>query len=303
MQAPGTLLDRATLEKLERLTLRWQRSFQGLLGGNNVSRFPGVGHEFLDHRHFHSGDDLRAVNWRAYLRLDRLFLKLFRTEPRTPVRILIDVSESMSCGAPLQGPGEGKFVYACRLAAALTYVGLVRLESVTLQPFSDRLGESFRAQGGRHRFAPASSFLSGLRCDGLSDFAAVARAFCDTSGMPGLTLILSDFLDDADVVAPLRNIADMGHELALIHLAGPQERLPPFDGELELVEAESGALIRVHLDREAAAEHAAAYDAYAKRIERAARRNGGRYERLTTDTSIEEALFDSMRALGAVTLQ
>lgn len=303
MQAPETLLDRETLERLERLTLRWQRSFQGLLGGNNVSRFPGVGHEFLDHRHFQSGDDLRAVNWRAYLRLDRLFLKLFRTEPRTPVRILIDVSESMSCGAPSQGRGEAKFGYACRVTAALTYVGLVRLESVTLQPFSDRLGENFRAQGGRHRFAPASSFLSGLRCEGRSDFPAVARAFCDASSMPGLTLILSDFLDDADIVAPLQNIADMGHELALIHLAGPDERLPPLDGELELVEAESGALVRVHLDREAAGEHAAAYDAYAERIERVALRNGGRYEHLTTDLSIEEALFESMRALGAVTLQ
>jgi uncharacterized protein (DUF58 family) len=68
VQAPDPLLDRAALERLERLALRWRQSFSGLLGGNNVSRFAGVGHEFLDHRQFHHGDDYRKVNWRAYLR-------------------------------------------------------------------------------------------------------------------------------------------------------------------------------------------------------------------------------------------
>ena len=60
------LIDQKFLEKLERLTIHWQKSFPGLVGGHNVSRFSGAGQEFLDHRHFHYGDDLRAVNWRAY---------------------------------------------------------------------------------------------------------------------------------------------------------------------------------------------------------------------------------------------
>ena len=55
------LLDREFLEKLERLTIHWQKSFAGLVGGHNRSRFPGAGQEFLDHRNFHHGDDLRAV--------------------------------------------------------------------------------------------------------------------------------------------------------------------------------------------------------------------------------------------------
>src|SRR5512138_3674154 len=96
--AAAPLIDRAFLEKLERLTLQWQKSFGGLVGGHNASRFPGAGQEFLDHRHFHQGDDLRAVNWRAYLRLEKLFLKLFQVEPRVPVRLLVDHSASMAVG-------------------------------------------------------------------------------------------------------------------------------------------------------------------------------------------------------------
>src|SRR3954469_1112829 len=90
------LLDREFLEKLERLTLRWQKSFPGLVGGHNLSHLAGAGQEFLDHRNFHHGDDLRAVNWRAYLRLEKLFLKMFQVEPRVPVRMLVDLSDSMS---------------------------------------------------------------------------------------------------------------------------------------------------------------------------------------------------------------
>src|SRR5437762_8634420 len=116
----AALLDRQFLEKLERLTIHWEKSFSGLVGGHNSSRFAGGGQEFLDHRHFHHGDDLRAVNWRAYLRLEKMFLKMFQIEPRVPIRMLLDASGSMAAGS------EEKFDYARRLAAALCYVGLVR---------------------------------------------------------------------------------------------------------------------------------------------------------------------------------
>src|SRR5947209_9928752 len=120
------IIDGAFLEKLERLALNWQKSFPGLVGGHNMSRLPGAGQEFLDHRHFHYGDDLRAVNWRAYMRLEKLFLKMFQIEPRIPVRLLIDTSASMSTGA------VAKFEFARKLAAALCYVGLVRLDTICI---------------------------------------------------------------------------------------------------------------------------------------------------------------------------
>src|SRR6478736_7746804 len=121
------LLERQFLERLERLTIHWEKSFSGLVGGHNASRFAGGGQEFLDHRHFHHGDDLRAVNWRAYLRLEKLFLKMFQVEPRVPVRMLIDVSASMTAYDGV------KFAMARKLAGALCYVGLVRLDTIEIQ--------------------------------------------------------------------------------------------------------------------------------------------------------------------------
>ena len=110
---PEPLVDRQFLERLERLTLYWQKSFNGLVGGHNLSRFAGPGQEFLDHRNFHSGDDLRAVNWRAYLRFEKLFLKMFQIEPRVPVRLLLDTIDAavvVPVIALRHGP-SGDFVY------------------------------------------------------------------------------------------------------------------------------------------------------------------------------------------------
>src|SRR5204862_8156437 len=158
--ATAALLDRQFLERLERLTIHWEKSFSGLVGGHNASRFAGGGQEFLDHRHFHHGDDLRAVNWRAFLRLEKMFLKMFQVEPRVPVRMLLDTSQSMN------SEGGFKFDYARKLAAALCYVGLVRLDTIALQPFGARLGEGVQCGSGRHRLRPGTVHLTTLKTEG-----------------------------------------------------------------------------------------------------------------------------------------
>jgi uncharacterized protein (DUF58 family) len=288
------LIDRAFLEKLERLTLQWQKSFGGLVGGHNTSRFSGAGQEFLDHRHFHQGDDLRAVNWRAYLRLEKLFLKLFQVEPRVPVRLLIDASSSMATGAP------SKFDFARRLAAALCYVGLVRLDAICIQPFASKLSESCLCSGGRHRFMKVVNFLEAMDMRGRTDFLAVARDFVSSYSQRGLAIIVSDFLDDADPEKPLQYLAEFGHELLLVHVWAPEDREPAWEGELELVDAENGSRLEIGLDEDARRRYTEAFDAYASRLDMLAQRNGGRYIGLPSDTTLEEAVFGSLARSGAL---
>ncbi len=279
-----TLVEREFLEKLERLTLRWQRSFHGLVGGHNLSRFSGPGQEFLDHRHFHQGDDLRAVNWRAYMRLEKLFLKMFQVEPRVPVRMLLDVSDSMSTGV------RSKWDYGRRLAAALCYIGLVRLDTVCIQPFSDSLHDAFLATGGRHRFVHAANFLNGLKPRGPSDYLRAVRDFAARYPQRGLAIVISDFLDDAE--KPLQYISDFGHEMALVHVWSSEDRDPPWEGDLELVDAETGSHLRMAVDRDARRRYTQAFDDYSTRLQRLAERCGGRYVGLDTSTELEEAIFN-----------
>ena len=303
MKAPRPLVDRQMLEKLERLALRWQTSFTGLLGGHNRSRFAGTGQEFLDHRHFHHGDDVRSVNWLAYMRLERLFLKMFQIEPRVPVRIFIDTSESMACGAAGGQDGEPKFAYACRLSAMLCYVGLVRLDTIVLQPFGGRLAESYKAQGGRHRFAPAMHFLMALETGGPSDFHTVVREFLSIDPARGLTVVISDFLDENGCEKPIQNLADFGHELLLVHVSGLDDRTPPWKGELELVDSETTESRRLVLNPSVAASYASAYDEFCNGLQYLALRNGGRYVPLSTDLPAEEAIFGPLVASNRIGLR
>ena len=290
------LIDRHFLERLERLTLHWQKSFPGLVGGHNTSRFSGSGLEFLDHRNFHQGDDLRAVNWRAYMRLEKLFLKMFQVEPRVPVRILLDISRSMTTGEGEQS----KFFYARRLAAALSFVGLVKLDMITLQPFSDRLDHAFLCGGGRHRFMPAAEFLTGLKPGGAGNFLKSARDFIHEYSQRGLLIVISDFLDETDALKPLQYLSDFGHELLLVHVWAEEDRTPPWEGELELEDAETGASLELSFDDAARKAYTTAFDAHAEQVRRLALRNGGRYAGIPTSVPVDDAVFGHLATTGGL---
>jgi uncharacterized protein (DUF58 family) len=286
-------LEREFLEKLERLTIQWHRSFAGLVGGHNNSRFAGAGQEFLDHRSFHHGDDLRAVNWRAYLRLEKLFLKMFQVEPRVPVRLLLDASSSMTAH------GGRKFDYARKLAAALCYVGLVRLDSIAIHGFSNRLARRIFSTGGRHRFPGVMDAVTSLDAGGPTAFQAVVRDFIGAYSQRGLVIVISDFLDDNGCERALQYLADFGHELMLLQIWDEEDRTPPWTGELELRDAETGSALRLDFDDAARARYTGAFDEYCSGIETMAMRNGGRYAGIATSQSLESVLFGELiRARG-----
>ncbi len=287
MPAPP-LLDREFLEKLERLTIRWQRSFPGLVGGHNVSRLAGAGQEFLDHRNFHHGDDLRAVNWRAYLRLEKLFLKMFQVEPRVPLRMLLDLSASMTAH------GGVKFDYARKLAAALCYVGMVRLDNIELHGFSSGLSRRIFCTGGRHRFPGVMESLMALSPGGVTDYLAMVREFAGNYSQRGLVIIISDFLDDNGCERALQFLTDFGHELMLLQIWADEDRTPPWIGELDLRDAETGAALKLDFDDAARDRYTRAFDEFSSVLQTLALRSGGRYAGISTSQSLESVIFSEL---------
>lgn len=291
--ASAPLFDREFLEKLERLTIHWQKSFAGLVGGHNKSRLPGSGQEFLDHRNFHHGDDLRAVNWRAYMRLEKLFLKMFQVEPRVPVRLLLDTSASMLTH------GGVKFDYARKLAGALCYVGLVRLDTIEIQAFATRLMQRVISSGGRHRFAGVMDGLAAFQASGATDYLASVKEFIGAYSQRGLVIVISDFLDDRSCEKALQYLTDYGHELMLLHIWADEDRVPPWTGELELRDSETGAGMKLDFDDDARQRYTRAFDEYCASLETMAIRTGGRYAGIATSQSLESVIFgDLIRVRG-----
>ena len=180
----------------------------------------------------------------------------------------------------------------------MVYVGLVRLDSILLQPFAERLHDPFFASGGRHRFKSSEIFLRSLEAGGKTNYLAVVRQFLDTYPQKGLVMVISDFLDDGDCLRPLQYLSDFGHELLLMQVWGEEDRAPSDEGEMELIDAESGEHIKIALDEDARHSYTESFDEYAGQVRTLALRNGGRYAGITTHTAVEDAVFGPMITRG-----
>src|ERR1700722_12077309 len=167
------LLDREFLKTLEQVSLLCRTNLAGTVGAGHRSRTQGAGVEFADYRRYSLGDDPRSLDWSAYLRLGKLFLKIYETEQHIPVRVLLDRSESMDC----ETAGESKFLYAQRLAATFTYLALLHLDSAAVIPFADQLNKPLIVSGGRERLWPVLEFLGQQSCGGGTDLFSSVKQF------------------------------------------------------------------------------------------------------------------------------
>ena len=125
--------------------------------------------EFADYRPYEVGDDLRYVDWNAFARLNRLYLKIFIDEEDLCIHLILDASSSMDYGTP------NKFRYAVRLAAALAFIAFVNLERVGVAVFRDRVAEGWLPTRGRNQFLPIQEFLAGLTPGGGTAFNDALR--------------------------------------------------------------------------------------------------------------------------------
>ena len=221
------------------------------------------------------------------MRLDKMFLKMFQVEPRVPIRLLLDISKSMAAT-------EEKFLFARRLAAALCYVGLVRLDSMDIIPFASRILEGKSAGGGRHRYRPVGTYLEGLQAEGATDFPGVVRQFLNEYPQRGLVIIISDFLDDGSCAKALQYVADYGNEIMLIQLWADQDRIPPWQGEVEMVDAESGEKLRIQVDEAARAKYTEGFDRFSAELREIAIRNQGKYAGIPTSMPLDDAIFGEL---------
>lgn len=285
------LLDREFLETLEQLSLLCRQSLSGTIGSGHRSRNRGPGLEFADYRRYSFGDDPRFLDWNAYLRFGKLFLKIYQTEEHIPVRVLLDSSQSMDC----DGDAESKFLYARRLAAAFAYLALLRLDAAVVVPFDESMGKPLLVSGGRDRFWPALQFLSSLGCGGRTNLVASVKQFLGNFPTRGVAILLSDFFDDGGCERAVEMLRSAGHDFVLVQVHTAEEQRPTEFGELELEDAESRGRRRVHSSPEAARAYERAFLEFADGLQRLAVRNGGRYARAVTRVPYQEFILGSLR--------
>jgi uncharacterized protein (DUF58 family) len=293
--APTPILDPVLLRRLERLTLINRRRLASSNKGERRSVRRGSSLEFVDYRQYTPGDDLRQIDWNVYGRHNNLVLKLFEDEEVLAVHLLVDGSRSMDWGAP------NKLAYARQVAAALGYVALAGYDTVDVLQFGAAGPEHFGPGRGRSGVAGLFRFLAAENQPAThTDLDGALRGFAARPRSPGLVLLFSDLLDPAGYQRALVRLRQQRHEVLLFHVLCPEELRPTVEGDLRLVDRESGEAMEVTVDRRALEAYGERLTAWLVEIGDFCRRHGIGYQQLDTSRPLPQLLFRDLRERGVL---
>ncbi len=225
-------LDADVLQRLETLALLTRKPMATGRAGRRRSPLAGSSMEFADYRRYAPGDDFRRIDWRAYARLERLFLRVFEAEENLTVTVLLDCSDSMHYGNPT------KAALAMELAAALAYVALKCEDSVIVGALTDKLTAYRRAGSGKDAVWNVGEFLQRLPHSGTTDLNRALYDLGRIVNRPGLTVVISDFLAPGGYQTGIRALLQLRQEVALLQILAPDELEPDIQGDWRLQDSE-----------------------------------------------------------------
>jgi uncharacterized protein (DUF58 family) len=301
-----TLFDGPFLRRLEALSLVVRQSRAGQWQGERRSLKRGQSVEFADYRNYVPGDDFRLVDWNAYGRLERFFLKLFVEEEEQIVHLLIDTSRSMDWPSAALNPDLNKLTYARRAAAAVGYISLAGLDRVTIAGVNTALSHHFPPHRGRHQAFALFDFLTGLTATGPTQLDQALGQYAAQARQPGPLLIFSDLLDastGSSAAQPpwasgLNALLARRFEISLIHILSPDEVEPSLTGDLRLLDSETGRPVEITADYEALTRYKAGLAAWQAELREWCTRRSVAYVPVTTDVPFEQFIFTFLRQRG-----
>jgi uncharacterized protein (DUF58 family) len=218
-------LDPAVLSRIHNLGLRAQRVVEGTISGLHRSPLHGVSVEFASYREYAPGDDLRRLDWRAYARSNRHFVKQYEEESNLRATILLDASASMRYG---NGPMT-KFDYAATVAASLASLCVEQRDAVALAVFDAAERVFLRAAATQAQLAKIIDVLDRAKPERESDLGGVMSQVCDKIKSRGVLIVISDLLVDLDsFYKSLGRLQHNGHEVLVFQVLDDEEIELPF---------------------------------------------------------------------------
>lgn len=220
-------LDPRTLAKLQGLELRARSIVEGYVTGAHKSPFHGFSVEFAEHREYVPGDDLRYVDWKAFGKTDRVYLKQYEEETNLVCYVLLDVSESMtyrSDDAPLS-----KLDYARCVAASLTYLVLQQQDGVGLTTFDREVRALIRPSTHPTHLKQLLHAMEIKPSTAKTSMGPIFHDLAERYKKRGVVVVLSDLFDDVgSLMAGLKHFRHRRHEVILMHVLDPAELDFPF---------------------------------------------------------------------------
>lgn len=291
MTSSVRLLKPEVLARFSTLELLAKTVVEGLLIGLHRSPHFGFSQEFAEYRAYNEGDDLRFVDWNVYARTDRTYIKRFRGDTNTRLMIALDASASMGFGSG----SVTKLEYAKYLCATLAWLSrrqhdaigaVVFDESIRLvQPPSARPDSLPRLLASLEKLDSASG----------TDVVGALNSLQGVSGRRGLLVVISDFYADPDkFIKAVQPLAQSGNDIALFHIADPEELAPGYESVTALKDLESGRQVDVDPDY-LAGEYRKRFAAHQQQLANKARGLGADYTVVNTADPLDETLTRYLR--------
>ena len=241
--------------------------------------------EFRGHRPYTLGDDVRRLDWNAYGRLGRMFVREFERERKEHLSILLDRSRSMDSGSP------AKHRFARRVAAALGFLALKGEGTAALFP-------EVAIEGVRR----LNRWLDQLRSAEPNETRSLADRLKELAGMartPSDVVVISDFMEPLTGLETLGALSERRCAVTLIQVLSPDEIAPGVRGTVDLVPREEGTALRVELDASSLAAYGRELGAHLEALETLALRFGWTYALAPSDSELRSLFTGKLATAGA----
>ncbi|MDR1283863.1 MAG: DUF58 domain-containing protein [Opitutaceae bacterium] len=237
------LLRVAELERFKNLLLFAKATVDGFFAGKHRSPHPGASSEFRDYKNYVPGDSVDHLDWRAWGRTRRLYIRRYEDETDMAAWLLVDTSASMNYAGPGRPP---KYEHAARIAAALAWLMLRQGDKAALGLFADRL-KTFHPPGGtrRHLHEIVTTLEHALPAS-TTGLAASLEQAASVFKKRGRLVVLSDFLaEPAPLFDALGRFRHRGFQVLLLQILDPDELDLPDHSAARYVDMENGQALEI----------------------------------------------------------
>ena len=293
MEETSPLLEPELLARLGALRVRSRGRVSGALVGKHRSKRHGSSVEFAEHKEYSPGDDTRRLDWKAYAKVDRYYIKQYEDEINLRAYMILDSSGSMGYG---EG-NHGKLRHGSRLAAALAFLLLREQDSVGLIAFKDQTTHYSPPRGEKGYLNELNRTLLTLIPEGETQLKSGLQTVLEVARQRSLVVVISDLFETGEEY--LQTLAQISkrHEVALLHVLHQDELTFPFEKMHIFREMEgSGELI---------AEPASVRESYLKEMNEFLERtksfcanHGIRYQQTETGEPIDRQLSLLLSEVG-----
>ena len=287
-----SFIDNVLLSRLGSLPIESHAPMLGNVAGKHRSPHRGSSVEFAEYRKYVAGDDTRRLDWKAFARSDRFYIKEFEADTNLRAYFVVDASGSMN----FTGAGESKIQVARRIAASLAYLLVNQGDAAGLSICTDKLHLEVPPSRRAAHLERFFSTLGKVQPSGETGLIQALHTIAEKIGQRAFVVILSDlFTDTAALGDALQHLRYRKHDISVFHLMDPLELGFEFDRPHRFVDLEDGTSI-VAEPNLIADEYKSALRDFLAAVRTKCHDASADYQLVTTDTPLEPLLRDFLTA-------